>query len=133
MARGPRPERLGEPRFFEERNRSFSDLLGLQQDATFTLKGSIVGSIEQNYKEQHSIKVHTGSFARGGSRYVEGCWGSPYLKIKRFLGCWFLGFLVSWFFGFKDSWFLGFKKSFNAFKRYKYHMTNFQFHFLDRY
>ena len=30
---------------------------------------------------------------RGGSRYVEGCWRFPYLKIKKR----FLGFLLSWF------------------------------------
>ena len=45
---------------------------------------------------------------RGGSRYVEGCWGFPYLKkrigflVVWFLGLWFLGFLL-----FVGLWFLG--------------------------
>ena len=53
---------------------------------------------------------------RGGRGYVEGCWGFPYLKIKRFVGllvfcffgvrllifgCCFLGVVVSWFLGFR--------------------------------
>ena len=41
-----------------------------------------------------------------GSRYVEGCWGFPYLK--KFLGFLVFGLLVSWFMVF---WFLGFKTS----------------------
>ena len=36
-----------------------------------------------------------------GRRYVEGCWGFPYLK-----KC--IGFLVSWFIGLLVSWFLAF-------------------------
>ena len=46
---------------------------------------------------------------RGGSRYVEGCWGFPFVKIKTFLGFSGSWFLVSWFIGFKVSWFLGVK------------------------
>ena len=37
-------------------------------------------------------------WVKGGSRYVEGCWGFPYSK--SFLVSWFL---VSWFLGFKVS------------------------------
>ena len=40
------------------------------------------------------------------NEYVEGCWGFPYLKIKKFLGFLvsrILGFLVSEFLVFKDS------------------------------
>ena len=43
---------------------------------------------------------------RGGSRYVDGCWGLPYLKkfiglcVSRFLGFLFFGFLVSKLIGF---------------------------------
>ena len=47
---------------------------------------------------------------RGGSRYVEGCQGFPYLKsflVSWFLGFWFLGFLVSWLLGFLVYWCLG--------------------------
>ena len=40
-------------------------------------------------------------FCLGGSRYVEGCWGFPYLKK-------FIGFLVHWFLGLSIYWFLGF-------------------------
>ena len=77
---------------------------------------------------------------RGVSRYIEGCWGFPYLKkVSRFLGflvpkcvgllvygfllfrllvfgvwclgSWFLGFKVPKFLGFKVSWFLSFNLS----------------------
>ena len=47
---------------------------------------------------------------RGGSRYVEGCWGFPYLKISKILVSWFLGFLASRFISFLVSWFLGSNK-----------------------
>ena len=64
---------------------------------------------------------------QGGSRYVEGCQGFPYLKkfigfvnpwflVSWLLGFWFLGLLVSWFswfLGFRASWFLDFKDSEN--------------------
>ena len=51
---------------------------------------------------------------RAGSRYVEGCWGFPYLTIKKglkFLGLVCLGFLFFAFlvFVFGDLGFLGFK------------------------
>ena len=42
----------------------------------------------------------------GGSRYVEGCWGFPYLR--KLIGFLVVGFLVSWFLGFVVCWFLGF-------------------------
>ena len=46
---------------------------------------------------------------RGGSRYVERCWGFPYLKIKKFLGFLVSGcglrFVCFWFYGFMVSWF----------------------------
>ena len=45
---------------------------------------------------------------RVGSRYVEGCWEFPYLKIKRFLGFLVCCFFVSWFLGLSVYWFLGF-------------------------
>ena len=71
---------------------------------------------------------------RGGSRYVQECWGFPYLRMKKFLVCsfldvlvsrflvpsvwifWFLvllavGFLVVWFLGFWVSRILGFSVS----------------------
>ena len=86
---------------------------------------------------------------RGGSRYVEGCRGFPYLKkcigflvswllaswFIGFLVCWFLGFLVSWFLGFRGSWFLGFKiqKSFNVSKDILSILPNVHFMFFDRY
>ena len=53
-------------------------------------------------------------WCRGGSRYVEGRWGFPYLRkclgflVSKFLGCWFLGFLVSWFQSFLVCWCVGF-------------------------
>ena len=64
---------------------------------------------------------------RGGSRYVEGCWGTRNIfgflvvgflafgflvcsfQISWFIGCCFLSFLVSKLFDFKVSWFLAFK------------------------
>ena len=80
------------------------------------------------------------------SRYVEGCWGSPYLKINKFLGCkaskfssflvsWFLvclffgvlGLLVSWFQSFFVSWFQSSTVSwFQRFKVSKFEISKFQ-------
>ena len=51
---------------------------------------------------------------RGGGRYVEGCWGFPYLKkcivclVSWLSGLLFAGFLVSWLL---VSWFIGFRVS----------------------
>ena len=56
---------------------------------------------------------------RGGNRYVEGCWGFPYLKIKKkFIGfvCfrvwlvvfWCYGVVVSRLYGFMVLWCYGF-------------------------
>ena len=48
---------------------------------------------------------------KDGSRYVEGCWGFPFLKkCIGFVVYWFLGswFFVSWFLGLLVSWFLDF-------------------------
>ena len=42
---------------------------------------------------------------RDESRFVEGCWGFPYLKSVS-VSC-FFGFFVSWFFGFVGMWLLG--------------------------
>ena len=42
---------------------------------------------------------------QGGSRYVEGCWGIPYLKIKKVQGFLVLGLLflfVGWFLDFEN-------------------------------
>ena len=50
---------------------------------------------------------------RGGSRYVEGCLGFPYLKIKKFLGLLVFGLLVVRLLGF-----LVLKSPLNIFKRY---------------
>ena len=68
---------------------------------------------------------------KGGSRCVDGCWGFPYLKIKKgFWASWFLVFdclvfgvrcCVFWILGFEDSWFLGFKVS----KIQRSHITKF--------
>ena len=49
----------------------------------------------------------TSVWCRGGSSYVERCWGFPYLKIKRFRFSWFL-VLDFWFHGFIVLWFYGF-------------------------
>ena len=76
---------------------------------------------------------------RCGSRYVEWCWGLPYLKqfigfvvswflVFCFLVYWLLGFLVSWFQSFLVSWLQRFKKSFKVFERYLAHITKFPFH-----
>ena len=56
---------------------------------------------------------------RGGNQNVEGCWGAPYLKIKKG----FLVFLV----------FLLVSKMFYVFKRYLVHITKGPFHVFDRY
>ena len=45
---------------------------------------------------------------KGGSRYVEGCWGLLYLKMEKCFGFLVLGFLVSCFLVY---WFIGFKVS----------------------
>ena len=47
---------------------------------------------------------------RGGSRYIEGWWGFPYLEIK-FIGFLVFGRLVLKFLGLLVSKFLGFKIS----------------------
>ena len=53
---------------------------------------------------------------RGGSWYVEGCWGFAYSKkFIGFLASWLLGY---WFLGFKVSWFSGFQ-SFKFSKLYR--------------
>ena len=41
----------------------------------------------------HSLAGVGVGMVRGGSRYVEGCWGFPYVEMKKV--AWFLGFLVS--------------------------------------
>ena len=61
---------------------------------------------------------------RGGSRYVEGCWGLPHLKIKMLLGFLVFGFSVSKLLGFKVIWFLGF----NISKLQPSHFTKCPFH-----
>ena len=65
----------------------------------------IQSSNDQRYLEDNnsiSILGHTVALQnrihmegyRGGSRYVEGCWGFSYLK--SFYGFWFYGFMVLW-------------------------------------
>ena len=46
---------------------------------------------------------------KGGSRFVDGCWGFPYLKINRFkvslflfFGVTVLCFIILWFCGFSQ-------------------------------
>ena len=58
-------------------------------------------------------------WCRGGSRYVKGCWGFPYLQRKRFKVSWFL---VSWF-----------QQLFYVFKGYPLHINKFPFHVFDKY
>ena len=73
---------------------------------------------------------------RGGSRYVEWCWGFPYLKnigclVSCFLVSKIIGFLVSRISGFNFflvSWFQRFKKSLNVFVGNLVHITNCPFH-----
>ena len=63
-----------------------------------------------NSAQRESQQKTTLVGCRGGSRYVDGCWGFPYLKIKKvfwvlafgFYGLWFHGFVVLWGF-----WFYG--------------------------
>ena len=64
--------------------------LGVLKSATFYIR-----------KREHLRRRVVG--CRGGNRYVEVCWGFPYLKK-------FIGFLISWFlrFCFLVSWFQSF-------------------------
>ena len=59
---------------------------------------------------------------RGGSRYVEGCWGFPDLEIKKFKVSWFQSFLA---FGFLVSWF---QRTFCVFTEYLLRIATCQIH-----
>ena len=71
----------------------------------------------------------TGPPRSGASRYVEECWGFPYLKIKKVAWLWAFGF---WLLGFKFSKFQGFKNLLCFQNVFGTILPNFHFMFFDR-